>query len=209
MAPSGWPRPITFQFFRWRKNVAQMLAILTEDYRQGNGQDPSLSAPTSAVGLPPDQCIAAAENGSSAVADMRNAPPPESPVRGSGAPPARTQPVRPKSCRGEATGSSFFHAHGVRSILTPVFKGLRSLCWHSCPMLALYRPVSHTLGNVMLEQIAPFDLALVSLDLLLGFAPILCTAANLAPRFPNPTISCAIPNTPAVHAVLGYAQCLG
>lgn len=56
---------------------AQMLDILTEDYHKAGKPD---SAPPP-VGLPPGECAAAVDAGSTAVIDMRNAPPPIEPVQ--------------------------------------------------------------------------------------------------------------------------------
>lgn len=54
-----------------------MLDILTEDYHKA-GKAASAAPP---VGLPPEECAAAADAGSTAVIDMRNAPPPIEPVQ--------------------------------------------------------------------------------------------------------------------------------
>lgn len=55
----------------------QMLDILTEDYHKAGKADSV--APR--VGLPPGECAAAVDAGSTAVIDMRNAPPPIEPVQ--------------------------------------------------------------------------------------------------------------------------------
>ncbi|CAM9751732.1 unnamed protein product [Pylaiella littoralis] len=73
----------------------QMLKILTDEYHEGalSSQTAPLGAAAAAAaaaggagvaeGLPPEECVAAVDAGSTAVADMRNAPPPEdsSPLR--------------------------------------------------------------------------------------------------------------------------------
>eukprot|EP00904_Undaria_pinnatifida_P002968 jgi/Undpi1/12672/HiC_scaffold_6.g02340.m1 len=55
----------------------QMLDILTDEYRKSGKADPA--APP--AGLPASECAAAVDAGSTAVIDMRNAPPPIEPVQ--------------------------------------------------------------------------------------------------------------------------------
>lgn len=65
-----------------------MLAILTEDYHLEHGHLTSTPPAAAPSGLPPDECLAAAEAGTSDVVDMRNAPPPETPGTGVTVPPS-------------------------------------------------------------------------------------------------------------------------
>lgn len=53
-----------------------MLAILTNGlHREDDQNSTSIAAVPAVGGLPPEECIAAADAGSTAVVDMRNAPP--------------------------------------------------------------------------------------------------------------------------------------
>lgn len=56
---------------------AQILDILTDDYREGVKSHEVATVAAAGEGLPPEDCAAAADAGSNAVADMRNVPPPE------------------------------------------------------------------------------------------------------------------------------------
>ncbi|CAB1107228.1 unnamed protein product [Ectocarpus sp. CCAP 1310/34] len=55
----------------------QILDILEDDYREGVKSHEVATVAAAGEGLPPEDCAAAADAGSNAVADMRNVPPPE------------------------------------------------------------------------------------------------------------------------------------
>ncbi|CAM9826743.1 unnamed protein product, partial [Ectocarpus sp. 4 AP-2014] len=55
----------------------QILDILTDDYREGVKSHEVATVAAAGEGLPPEDCVSAADAGSNAVADMRNVPPPE------------------------------------------------------------------------------------------------------------------------------------
>ncbi|CAM9767520.1 unnamed protein product [Ectocarpus fasciculatus] len=55
----------------------QILDILTDDYREGVKSHEVATVAAAGEGLPPEDCAAAVDAGSDAVADMRNVPPPE------------------------------------------------------------------------------------------------------------------------------------